>query len=185
MRGEIQTFHVLPIDHEILGLEWRSWEDNDYFCTPRDADIIGGPDMDGIHFVMVPNDKRVFCVNPVAERSDYVRPVAGSFLEFISYLLFCRESLPIARISEMSNEKAFRSMLAEEAALTWPGSEVYYQKKKKSLRTLAAAYGVQPEDPYARVRGMQATFRMEEVEFTEEYEKVLAAGQEKGVFNCE
>lgn len=185
MRGEIQTFHVLPIDHALLGLDWRNWEDNDYFCTPRGAEIIGSPDMDGIHFVMIPNDKRIFCVNPVAEPSSYVVPVAESFLDFISYLLYCRESLPIARIREMPNEKAFRTMLAEEAALTWPGSEVYYQKKKKSLRTLAAAYGAQPEDPYMRIRRMQATFQMDEIEFTEEYEKALAAGQEKGVFNCE
>ena len=44
MRDEIRTFHVLPIDHELLGVEWRSWEDNDYFCTPKDAEIIGGPE---------------------------------------------------------------------------------------------------------------------------------------------
>ena len=184
MRDEIRTFHVLPIDHELLGVEWRSWEDNDYFCTPKDAEIIGGPEVDGIHFVMIPNDKRIFCVNPVGDKSNYVLPVAATFLDFISYLLYCRESLPIARIHGVT-EKAFRSMLDEEAALTWPGSEVYYKKKKKSLRTLSAAYGVQPADPYAAVLGLQQAFRMDEIVFTEEYDKVLAAGQEKGVFSCE
>lgn len=184
MSSEIRTFHVLPIDHELLGLEWRSWEDNDYFCTPKDAEIIGGPEVDGIHFVMVPNDKRVFCVNPVAGRSSYVLPAAASFLDFISYLLYCGESLPIARIHTVS-EKGFQDMLAEEAALTWPGSEVYYKKKKKSLRTLSAAYGVQPSDPYAKVVELQRSFRMEEIVFTEEYEKVLAEEQEKGVFSYE
>lgn len=184
MSSEIRTFHVLPIDHEILGLEWRSWEDNDYFCTPKDAEIIGGPEVDGIHFVMVPNDKRVFCVNPVGTKTTYVLPVAATFLDFISYLLYCRESLPIARIHE-TTEKAFRSMLAEEAALTWPGSEVYYKKKKKSLRTLAAAYGVQAADPFREVLALQESFQMDEIVFTEEYEKVLAAGLEKGVFERE
>lgn len=184
MRGEIHTFHVLPIDHELLGLEWRSWEDNDYFCTPKDAEIIGGPETDGIHFVMLPGDKRIFCVNPIANPSSYVLPVAASFLDFISYLLYCRESLPIARIHALS-EKAFRAMLAEEAALTWPGSEVFHKKKKKSLRALSAAYGVQPADPYRKVLELQQSFRLDEIEFTDEYAKVLAAGQEKGVFDCE
>lgn len=184
MRDEIRTFHVLPVDHELLGVEWRSWEDNDFFCTPRDAEIIGGPETDGIHFVMCPGDKRVFCVNPVAEPPGYVLPVAANFLDFISYLLYCRESLPIARISTVS-EKEFRAMLAEEAALTWPGSEVYYKKKAKSLRTLTAAYGVQAADPYEKVRELQAGFRPDEIAFTDEYEKVLAAAMEKGVFDCE
>ncbi len=182
MCGEVQTFHVLPIDHEILGLEWRSWEDNVYFCTPKGAEILGGPDLDGIHFVVLPKDKRVFCVSPVGDPKKYVLPVAASLLSFFSYLLFCKDSLPIAKIHELS-EKKYRGLLAEDAALTWPGSEVYYEKKRRSLRTIAAAYGVRPEDPYAPVKALQGSFHQEELEFTEHYYQVLAAvKEEEGVF---
>lgn len=161
-------------------MEWRNWKDNEYFCTPKDAEILGGPVEDGIHFVLVPDDKRVFCVEPLAEDGRYVMPVAASLQDFISYLIYTGYSLPVARLRGLTREE-YGAML-EEANLTWPGSEVFFEERRRAVRILASAYGVRPTDPYDPVRTLQEKFRPDEIRYSEDYEKVLSLERQEGAY---
>ncbi len=161
-------------------MEWRSWEDTEYFCTPKDAEILGGPDEDGVHFVLIPGDKRVFCVEPLAEDSRYVMPVAASLQDFISYLTYTGYSLPVARLRGLTLD-AFRAMVEEENRI-WPGSDVYFEKRRKAVRILTSAYGVCPTDPYVPVHTLQEKFRPDEIRYSEDYEKVLFLERQEGAY---
>lgn len=63
-REDIQTFFSLPLDFSLLELEPGTGADPvRYFCTPENAEIIGWGSC-GTHFVLLPGDEGVYCVEP-------------------------------------------------------------------------------------------------------------------------
>lgn len=138
--------------------------DNDplpYFCTPKDAVILGRVGVDGIHFCTVPDfGEMVFAVSPMNDIPDLVRPVAKDFTDFLRLLLACGDTAAIEQAWMWSAEQ-FAAFVADNPP-TADGRAV--------LDTLAEKMQLTPmEDPFAYIRGLQATFDTDQIPYTEEY----------------
>lgn len=150
-RDNLKVFHALDIDFSSIGLEWGG-EFVRYFCTPEDAEYVGSIGCDGVHFVLLPGDERVFCVDPaMADIGTYVLPVASDFREFLSFVLCCRDANPLSQIRWMTEDR-FRGLLAEDAEADWPGCEEFFAKKDAALAAIAETFGIAPIEPFERVR---------------------------------
>ncbi|MCI8656740.1 MAG: hypothetical protein HFF72_04785 [Oscillospiraceae bacterium] len=177
-RDDLKAFRALDIDFESIGLLQSGAEDFAYFCTPADAEFVGRIGCDGVHFILLPGDERVYCVDPaMGEEGKYVLPVAGDFREFLSFVLFCQDANPLSQIWWMTEEQ-FRNLLAEDAAASWPGSEEYFAKKEAALAKIAEAFGVAPIEPYARAKVLQAAFNPSALNFSDEYYDTLGIERE-------
>lgn len=177
-RDDLKTFRALDIDFDSIGLLQDGAEDFAYFCTPVDAEYVGRIGVDGVHFILLPEDEKVYCVDPaMGEEGKYVLPVGESFQEFLSFLLYCKDANPLSQIWWM-DEKRFRDMLAEDAAASWPGSEEFFARKDAALRAVAEAFGVVAVDPYDKVKALQAAFDPGILNFSDEYYDTL--GIERG-----
>ncbi len=177
-RDDLKAFRALDIDFDSIGLLQSEAEDFAYFCTPADAEYVGRIGCDGVHFILLPGDERVYCVDPaMGEEGKYVLPVAGSFREFLSFVLFCQDANPLSQIWWMTEEQ-FRNLLAEDAAASWPGSEEYFAKKEAALAKIAEAFGVAPIEPYARAKVLQAAFNPSALNFSDEYYDTLGIERE-------
>jgi len=176
-RDDLGRFSQLPIDFESIGLLEPAAPQERYFCTPADAEPVGRLGCDGIHFVLLPGDERVFCVDPaMGEPGTYVLPVAGDFREFLSFVLFCRGANPLSQIWWM-NDARFRKLLEEEAS-EWPGCEAFFAKKNAALKVVADAFNLIPKDPFQRVKSLQASFDSAVLHFSDEYYDVLGIERE-------
>ena len=147
-RKDIQTFFSLPLDFSMLELEPETGADPvRYFCTPENAEVIGWGSS-GTHFVLLPGDEAVYCVEPeLAGEGTFVLPVGADFREFLSHVLFCKCTSPLAQIF-MMDEARFRRLLAE-------------------------TFYIQPRDPFQRVKALQAAFDPSKLEFSDEYYDTL------------
>ena len=132
-REDVKTFFGLPLDFSMLELEPETDADLvRYFCTPENAEIIGWGSC-GTHFVLLPGDEAVYCVEPeLAEEGTFVLPVGADFREFVSHLLYCKCTSPLAQIF-MLDATRFRKLLEDNAANTWPGCEEDFKSGDASL----------------------------------------------------
>lgn len=171
-REDFELFTAMPLAFETIGLERsNAWEP--YFCTPEGAELVGAIGCDGVHFVLLPGDERVFCVDPaMGEPGTYVLPVGEDFRSFLSYILFCRNANPLSQIWWMQ-EPQFRALLEEDARAAWPGCEEYLAEQKRTLETVAKAFALVPVGPFGRVKAMQAAFDPEGLHFSDAYYDVL------------
>jgi len=89
-----QRFCALHFPKDVLGLNWND-SNVVYFCTPVDAEVIGWLGVDGIHFCFIPSisSDMVFVVSPMPCGEHYVEPIARSFQDFLSLVLFCKDDL--------------------------------------------------------------------------------------------
>ena len=171
-REDLAQFRALNLDAETIGLIQRVGNEA-YFCTPVGAEYVGWLGCDGIHFVLLPGDERVFCVDPaMGEPGTYVLPVAENFRTFLSYVLYCRDASPLSQLSWMTEER-FRLLLEEDAQANWPGSDAFFARKEQTLEALAAAFSLSPADPYKAVKALQAGFDPAAVTFSPEYYETL------------
>ena len=171
-REDLRRFYALEIDSESLGLQ-RPEYSVDYFCTPVGAEHVGSLGVDGIHFVLLPRDERIFCVDPcMGEVGTYVLPVAEDFRQFLSFLLYCRDANPISPIYCLEEDR-FYDLLREDANASWPGCEEFFSQKEQALATVQSAFSLTPSDPYQKVKTMQADFDANTVRFSDEYYDVL------------
>ena len=172
-RDDLCRFCGLEIDFESIGLMEPGVDQPPYFCTPMGAEYVVRLGADGIHFVLLPGDERVFCVDPaMGEPGTYVLPVAEDMRQFLSFLLYCRDANPISQIWWLEEER-FRQLLEEDAQARWPGCEPFLAKKEEALSAVREAFGLTPADPYAKVKELQAVFNPEELSFSDEYYEVL------------
>lgn len=172
-RDALKRFRALDIDFGSIGLEQSGAEDFACFCTPADAEYVGRIGCDGVHFVLLPGDERVFCVDPaMGEIGKYVLPVGRDFREFLSFVLYGRDANPLSQIWWM-DEARFRTLLEEDAAQRWPGCEELFAHKDAALSAIAGAFGLTPADPYRQVKNLQAAFDPSVLRFSEEYYDVL------------
>lgn len=170
-RDDLKRFQALDADVSAIGLEQS--ENTAYFCTPVGAEYVGWIGCDGIHFILLPGDERVFCVDPaMGEEGTYVLPVAENFREFLSFVLYCRDANPLSQLSWLTEDR-FRKLLAEDAAARWDGCEAFFARKAAALDAIANAFALEPEDPYAKVKAMQAAFDPACLTFSGEYYDVL------------
>ena len=166
-RKDIQTFFSL------LELEPETGADPvRYFCTPENAELIGWGSS-GTHFVLLPGDEAVYCVEPeLAGEGTFVLPVGADFREFLSHLLYCKGTSPLAQIF-LLDEARFRKLLRDNGANTWPGCAEDLRRLDVSLALLAETFGLQPQDPFDRVKALQAAFDPSALEFSDEYYDTL------------
>lgn len=170
-REDFQRLVTLPVDLSTIGLEQS--ENVPYFCTPEGAEYVGWIGCDGVHFVLLPGDERVYCVDPaMGGEGTYVLPVGGDLREFLSFILFCRDANPISQIWWLPEDR-FRQLLAEDAAARWEGCEDFLARKADTLSAIAEAFGLEPKDPYGPVKAMQAAFDPSVLVFPDEYYDVL------------
>lgn len=179
-REDLARFRALEIDASSVGLD-RGGAFAPYFCTPVDAEPVGSLGCDGVHFILLPGDERVFCVDPaMGEEGTYVLPVGADFREFLSYLLYCRDANPLSQLWWMTEER-FRTLLAEDAAAREGGDlPEYYAAKDAALSAIAAAFALEPADPWARVRALQGAFDPAGLVFSDEYYDVLGLENPRG-----
>lgn len=172
-RQDLKRFLALDIDHGTLGLRPPNQHDVPYFCTPVGAEYVGWIGCGGVHFILLPGDERVFCVEPsMGEEGTYVLPVAADFREFLAFVLFCRDANPLSQIFWLTEDR-FRKLLAEDAAARWDGCEEYFARKAAALDTIAEAFALEPKDPYETVKALQAAFDPSHLTFSNEYYDVL------------
>ena len=63
-RDDLARFAALSIDHEAIGLIEPGVPQEPYFCDPVGGEPVGRIGCDGVHFILLPGDERVFCVDP-------------------------------------------------------------------------------------------------------------------------
>ncbi len=172
-RDDLRRFRALHIDFDSIGLLQGGAEDFTCFCTPTDAEYVGQIGCDGVHFILLPGDERVFCVDPAMGREGkFVLPVGGDFREFLSFVLFCRDANPLSQIYWM-NEERFRQLLREDAEARWDGCEEYFASKDKTLETIAKEFSLTPFEPFEKVKALQAAFDPSGLKWSDEYYDVL------------
>ncbi len=177
-RDDLKRLRALDADLSALGLEQRGPELTPYFCTPVGAEPVGDIGCDGVHFVLLPGDERVFCVDPsMGEIGTYVLPVGEDLRQFLSFVLYCRDANPISQIWWLTEER-FRDLLREDAEASWPGCEAFFEKKDAALAAIASAFGLTPEDPFDKVKAMQAAFDPSVLKYSDEYYDVLGLERE-------
>ena len=168
-REDVKTFFGLPLDFSMLELEPETGADPvRYFCTPENAEIIGWGSC-GTHFVLLPGDEAVYCVEPeLAEEGTFVLPVGADFREFVSHLLYCKCTSPLAQIF-MLDATRFRKLLEDNDANTWPGCEEDFKSRDASLDLLAETFHIRSRDPFQRVKELQTGFDPSVLNFSDAY----------------
>ncbi len=156
-RDDLKQFCGMKINFAAVGLMDPGVPQVPCFCDPVNGEPVGRLGCDGVHFILLPGDERVFCVDPaMGEPGTYVLPVAQDFRQFLSFVLFCGDAGPISQIWWME-ESQFRALLAGEKAAR-PEQADLLRWKEETLRAVAAAFRLEPVDPYGPVRALQADF---------------------------
>ena len=178
-REDVKTFFGLPLDFSMLELEPETGADPvRYFCTPENAEIIGWGSC-GTHFVLLPGDEAVYCVEPeMAEEGTVVLPVGADFREFLSHLLYCKCTSPLAQIF-MLDATRFRKLLEDNDANTWPGCEEDFKSRDASLDLLAETFHIRSRDPFQRVKELQTGFDPSVLNFSDAYYDTLGLEKPK------
>ena len=178
-REDVKTFFGLPLDFSMLELVPETGADPvRYFCTPENAEIIGWGSC-GTHFVLLPGDEAVYCVEPeLAEEGTFVLPVGADFREFLSHLLYCKCTSPLAQIF-MLDATRFRKLLEDNDANTWPGCEEDFKSRDASLALLAETFHIRSRDPFQRVKGLQTGFDPSVLNFSDAYYDTLGLEKPK------
>ena len=178
-REDVKTFFGLPLDFSMLELEPETGADPvRYFCTPENAEIIGWGSC-GTHFVLLPGDEAVYCVEPeLAEEGTFVLPVGADFREFVSHLLYCKCTSPLAQIF-MLDATRFRKLLEDNDANTWPGCEEDFKSRDASLDLLAETFHIRSRDPFQRVKELQTGIDPSVLNFSDAYYDTLGLEKPK------
>ena len=173
-RDDLKCFRALDIDFESIGLLQDGVDDFAYFCTPVDAEYVGRIGCGGVHFVLLPGDERVFCVDPsMGEEGKYVLPVGGNFREFLSFVLYSGDANPVSQIWWLPEER-FPEFAAEDAAAQEQGNMAeYFAAKDAACVVIAEAFGITPVEPYRKVKALQANFDQSILHFPDEYYDTL------------
>jgi len=149
-------------------------DDFAYFCTPVDAEYVGRIGCDGVHFILLPGDERVFCVDPaMGEEGKFVLPVGIDFREFLSFVLFCGDANPLSQIWWLTKER-FGEFAVEDAAARQGGEQAeLFAAKDAALKTIAKEFSLTPAEPYEKVKALQTSFDPSGLNFSDEYYDVL------------
>ena len=169
-RDDLKRFRALDIDFDSIGLLQSGADGFAYFCTPTDAEFVGRIGCDGVHFILLPEDERVFCVDPsMGERGTYVLPVARDFREFLSFVLYCQDANPLSQIYWLTRKEY--QELAEEDAAARDNEHMakFFAQKDKALAAVAKEFELTPVDPFKKVKAMQKKFDPAVLNFSEEY----------------
>ena len=161
-----KRFCALGLPNGAFGLE----AGNDkavYFCTPVGADIIGWLGVDGIHFCFIPSVSNdiVFAVSPMPCGEHYVEPIAHTFEEFLSLILFCKDASPLEQICYVM-EGHFCESVKDVG-------ESDCSIQDSVLDILRSEFEIEARsDTYQYVKILQAAFDYTTIPFSDEYYEV-------------
>lgn len=177
-RDDLRIFHGLDIDFDSIGLEWGG-EFVPYFCTPVGAEEVGAIGCDGIQFVLLPGDEKVYCVDPsMGDVGTYVLPVGSDFREFLSFLLYCHDANPLSQIYFLTEEQ-FAAFARDEAEAREAGElDGLFAAKDKALAVIAETFGIAAAEPFRKIKDLQAAFDPRVLHFSDEYYDVLGIERE-------
>ena len=154
-----QKFKQLNIDHSVIGLE-QSDTDITYYCTPRNAEIIGWAGVDGIHYCAIPEfGEMIFAISPM-NFGDCVHPIAENFEDLLRLLLSCVDMAALEQCYAWDEEQ-FKAFLID-----CPATE----DQQAVLDTLRKEFSLEPiADVFTYVKELQAGFDLSQIPYTEEY----------------
>ena len=154
-----QKFKKMNINHSAIGLE-QSDTDATYYCTPKDAEIIGWAGVDGIHYCSIPEfDEMIFAVSPM-NFGDCVHPIARSFEDLLRLLLSCADMAALEQCYAWDEEQ-FKAFLID-----CPATE----EQQSVLDTLRKELGLVPiKNAFVYVKELQAEFDLSLIPYTEDY----------------
>jgi len=154
-----QKFQKLKIDFAAIGLEQRK-EPVPYFCTPKDARILGWAGVDGIHYCTVPSlGETVFAVSPM-NLGDYVHPIAKDFRELLCLLLSCGDMAVLEQCCGWDREEYEAFLL--DCPIT--------AAQRQVLDTLREEFDLEPAaDVYGCVKALQRGFDLSRIPYREDY----------------
>lgn len=154
-----EQFKQLNIDFSVIGMMQRESFDP-YFCTPKNANVIGWAGVDGIHYCTIPEfGEMIFAVSPM-NFGDYVHPIARNFADLLRMLLFCADMAAIEQCYAWDEEQ-FKSFLID-----YPATE----GQKAVLDAIQQEFNLEPmEDAFAYVKKLQAEFDLSQIPYTEDY----------------
>lgn len=167
-----QKFKALPVDHSAIGLE-QSDTDVTYYCTPKDAHIIGWAGVDGIHYCTIPEfGEMIFAISPM-NFGDCVHPIARNFEDLLRMLLYCADMAALEQCYAWDEEQ-FNAFLID-CPMT--------DKQKAVLDVIQKEFNLEPmADAFAYVKRLQSEFDLSKIPYTEEYydPDMNAAAPEQG-----
>ena len=116
----------------------------------------------------------MFCVDPaMGEPGTYVLPVAEDLRQFLSFVLFCGDTNPIAQIRWLTRER-FRGMLVEDAAVRESGElPEHFAKRDAALAAIRESFRLEAAEPHAKIKALQAVFDQSVLNFSNEYYDTL------------
>lgn len=155
----IEKIRKLGINLGAVGLE-QSDTSVTYFCTPKDAEIIGWAGVDGIHYCTIPEfGEMIFAISPM-NFGDYVHPIARNLEDLLRMLLFCVDMAALEQCYAWDSEQ-FKAFMID-----CPATE----KQQAVLDAIRDKLQLKPmEDTFAYVKALQAEFDLSKIPYTEEY----------------
>ena len=154
-----EDFKSLPIDHSCIGLS-QSDSDVTYYCTPKEADIIGWAGVDGIHYCTIaPFGEMIFAVSPM-NFGNCVHPIARNFSDLLRLLLTCGDMAALEQCYAWDEEQ-YKAFLID-CPIT--------AKQQEVLDIIRNEFALQPiEDAFSYVKKLQAEFDLSQIPYPEDY----------------
>lgn len=154
-----RRFKEMDIDHGAVGLIQQK-DNYRYFCTPKNAEIIGWAGVDGIHYCTIPEfGEMIFAVSPM-NVGEYVHPIAENFRTLLELLLSCGDMAALEQCYAWEEEQ-FKAFVMD-CPLT--------MQQQAVLEALRAEFGLTPvEDPFGYVKTLQRGFDLSGIVYTEDY----------------
>lgn len=154
-----QKFKKLKINHSAIGLE-QSDTNALYYCTPKDAEVIGWAGVDGIHYCTIPEfGEMIFAVSPM-NFGDCVHPIAQSFEELLR-LLLSGASMDALEQCYAWDEEQFKAFMMDGSVT---------KEQRSVLDTIRKEFNLEPiENAFAYVKELQSGFNLSLIPYTEDY----------------
>ncbi len=136
-------------DLSVFGIE-RGGSRSDYFCTPKDAKIIGWTGVDGIHYCTIKAlGEIVFAVEPMGYAGRHAFPVAECFEDFLRLLMACGHETYIEQAHAWNREQ-YDEFAKDNPITTKANEQILYLQKE---------YGLAPiDDPYQYLKTIYDSF---------------------------
>ncbi len=166
MMAIYKKYLKLNIDGSSIGLEQGGGQNN-YFCTPKGAGVIGWAGADGIHFCFIRGfGEMVFAVSPMNTPGNYVYPLAQNFKDFLRLLLACGHTAALEQ-AWCWDQTQFDEFLWENTPTAEQTATLAIIREKLSLTPI--------ERPFAYIKDLQAGFDYSRIRYTEDYYDFIPA----------
>lgn len=153
------TLKSLKIDLSAVGLTLSS-DNYPYYCTPKNAKILGWAGVDGIHYCTVPRfGKTVFAVNP-SNFGNCVHPIARNDEDLLRLLLAGCDMAALEQCHAWNKEQ-FLDFLRN-----YPATE----EQQDVLKQIRLKTGLTPmNNAFEYIKSLQAEFDYSKIPFTDDY----------------